>query len=363
MGYVGTYDRTIFYNPSNKYCIISVKTSDQSVPQQARSAYHHRDNMIRFIAVGYELPQTDKVSMILDGEWENGIHGVQLQVDKCEEIVPQTKEGVYGYLSSRLIKGVGEKTAALIVNRFGADALRVLEIEPERLLEIVEELKDSYYSYDGMDMDDAATTVAYDIFDAYMDTPEYKTYAQRQNDRFTAMQNKYRKRLLSDKDDYRQRYEEKLKAVQSKSRQDKADMRTQYADQLKAQRQLYAERRHRDVEKRRKTVQKNKIKKQILDLMSLAANGGKERRVPKGLLDRVKELGRAVVLDGKAGERLDSYLNKVRDGFDKIEGNDSQKTEYATLVEDYNNLFKGQILQLKESIGDKSINDMTADEL
>ena len=234
---------------------------------------------------------------------------------------------------------------------------------PERLLEIVEELKDSYYSYDGMDMDDAATTVAYDIFDAYMDTPEYKTYAQRQNDRFTAMQNKYRKRLQSVKDDYRQRYEEKLKAVQSKSRQDKADMRTQYADQLKAQRQLYAERRHRDVEKRRKTVQKNKIKKQILDLMSLAANGGKERRVPSGLLDSVKELGRAVVLDGKAGERLDGYLNKVRDGFDKIEGNDSQKTEYATLVEDYNNLFKGQILQLKESIGDKSINDMTADEL
>lgn len=234
---------------------------------------------------------------------------------------------------------------------------------PERLLEIVEELKDSYYSYDGMDMDDAATTVAYDIFDAYMDTPEYKTYAQRQNDRFTAMQNKYRKRLQSVKDDYRQRYEEKLKAVQSKSRQDKADMRTQYADQLKAQRQLYAERRHRDVEKRRKTVQKNKIKKQILDLMSLAANGGKERRVPNGLLDSVKELGRAVILDGKAGERLDGYLNKVRDGFDKIEGNDSQKTEYATLVEDYNNLFKGQILQLKESIGDKSINDMTADEL
>ena len=234
---------------------------------------------------------------------------------------------------------------------------------PERLLEIVEELKDSYYSYDGMDMDDAATTVAYDIFGAYMDTPEYKTYAQRQNDRFTAMQNKYRKRLQSVKDDYRQRYEEKLKAVQSKSRQDRADMRTQYANQLKAQRQLYAERRHRDVEKRRKTVQKNKIKKQILDLMSLAANGGKERRVPNGLLDSVKELGRAVVLDGKAGERLDSYLNKVRDGFDRIEGNDSQKTEYATLVEDYNNLFKGQILQLKESIGDKSINDMTADEL
>ena len=136
MSYIGTYERTIFYNPSNKYCIIRVKSSDQSIPQQARSAYRHRDNMIRFIAVGYELPQTDKVSMILDGEWESGKHGVQLQVERCEEIVPQTKEGVFGYLSSRLIKGVGEKTAALIVSRFGADALRVLEKEPERLLEI-----------------------------------------------------------------------------------------------------------------------------------------------------------------------------------------------------------------------------------
>ena len=34
------YDRTIFYNPSNKYCIISVKTSDQSIPQQARKRIH-----------------------------------------------------------------------------------------------------------------------------------------------------------------------------------------------------------------------------------------------------------------------------------------------------------------------------------
>ncbi|MBE6810447.1 MAG: hypothetical protein E7521_05265, partial [Ruminococcaceae bacterium] len=61
MSYVAVYDRTIFYNPSNKYCIISVKSTDQNIPQQARSAYRHRDNMIRFVAVGYELPRTDKV--------------------------------------------------------------------------------------------------------------------------------------------------------------------------------------------------------------------------------------------------------------------------------------------------------------
>ena len=100
MSYLGVYDRTIFYNPVSKYSIISVKTSDQSVPQQARSAYKHRDHLIRFVAVGYELPRTDKVSMLLDGEWQDGKHGYQLQVANCEEIVPQTEDGVQGYLLS-----------------------------------------------------------------------------------------------------------------------------------------------------------------------------------------------------------------------------------------------------------------------
>ncbi|MDD4509491.1 MAG: ATP-dependent RecD-like DNA helicase [Oscillospiraceae bacterium] len=136
MSYTGVYDKTIFFNPANKYSVISVKTTDRSVPEKARDAYRHRDRMIRFCAVGYDLPRTDQVSMILDGEWLDGKNGCQLHVTQCEEVVPQTKEGVQGYLASKLIKGVGEKTAAMIVGRFGADALRVLEKEPERLLEI-----------------------------------------------------------------------------------------------------------------------------------------------------------------------------------------------------------------------------------
>ena len=151
MSYTGVYDKTIYYNPVSKYCVISVKTNDQTVPQKARSAFQHRDRLIRFTAVGYELPQTDRVSMILDGEWQDGKYGQQLQVESFEEIVPQTRDGVRGYLSSRLIKGVGEKTADLIVERFGADALRILEKEPERLLEIrgitpakLEEIKASF---------------------------------------------------------------------------------------------------------------------------------------------------------------------------------------------------------------------------
>ncbi len=151
MAYTGVYDRTIFYNPVTKYSVISVKTSDRSIPEKARSAYRHRDRLIRFAAVGYELPRTDQVSMILDGEWKDGKNGFQLHVSRCEEIVPQTKDGVQGYLASGLIKGVGEKMAAAIVDRFGANALRILENEPERLLEIkgitearLEDIKTSY---------------------------------------------------------------------------------------------------------------------------------------------------------------------------------------------------------------------------
>ena len=72
MRYTGVYDRTIYYNPVSKYSVISVKTTDQSIPWEARSTFAHRDKMIRFTTIGYELPQTDKVSMILEGTWQNG---------------------------------------------------------------------------------------------------------------------------------------------------------------------------------------------------------------------------------------------------------------------------------------------------
>ena len=151
MNCIGTYDGTIFYNPANKFCIISVKTADQSVPAEARSNRRYKDHLIRFTAVGYEIPRTDAVELELDGEWAKGKYGVQLQVEQWREIVPRTKNGVEGYLASGLIKGIGPKTAADIVERFGVDTLDILEHQPERLLEIrgitenkLEDIKASY---------------------------------------------------------------------------------------------------------------------------------------------------------------------------------------------------------------------------
>ena len=104
MAYTGVYERTIFYNPVNKYSVISVKTSDRSIPEKARSAYRHRDNMIHFAAVGYELPRTDQVSMILDGEWKEGKNGVQLHTAKRPYRTGVHRKGIAGKGGSRAVR-------------------------------------------------------------------------------------------------------------------------------------------------------------------------------------------------------------------------------------------------------------------
>lgn len=88
----GTYDGTIYYNPANKFCIISVKTAEKDVPEEARSIRRRKDHLIRFVATGYELPRTDAVELELDGEWKKGKYGMQLQVEQWHEIVPQTNK-------------------------------------------------------------------------------------------------------------------------------------------------------------------------------------------------------------------------------------------------------------------------------
>nr|WP_300815167.1 ATP-dependent RecD-like DNA helicase [uncultured Acetatifactor sp.] len=151
MSYIGTYDGKIFHNPSNKFCIVIVKTADTSIPEKARDKRRYKDHLIRFTAVGYEIPMTDAVELELDGEWVNGKYGMQFQVEQWREIVPKTKEGVLSYLGSGLIKGIGEKTAAEIVAKFGTNTLDILENHPERLLEVrgitenkLEDIRTSY---------------------------------------------------------------------------------------------------------------------------------------------------------------------------------------------------------------------------
>ena len=136
MGIVAAFDKVLFFNETSKYCVLRLKTADDMIPADAKSPYRYSDHLIRFTAVGYDLPRTNAIQIELDGVWQSGKYGCQLQVERWHEIVPPTLEGIRGYLSSGLLKGIGEKTADAIVQRFGINALNVLEREPERLLEI-----------------------------------------------------------------------------------------------------------------------------------------------------------------------------------------------------------------------------------
>ena len=136
MGIVAAFDKVLFFNEANKYCVLRLKTADDMIPADAKSPYRYSDHLIRFTAVGYDLPRTNAIQMELDGVWQSGRYGCQLQVEHWQEIVPPTLEGIRGYLASGLLKGIGQKTADVIVQRFGIDALNVLEHEPDRLLEI-----------------------------------------------------------------------------------------------------------------------------------------------------------------------------------------------------------------------------------
>lgn len=146
-----TFDSKIFQNTNSKYCIVRMKTADSSVPATARNNRFFPDHLIRFTAVGYEIPMTDAVELVLEGEWTTGKYGMQLQVEQWSEIIPETEQGVLNYLNSGLLKNIGSKTASEIVARFGVNSLRVIEHTPERLLEIrgitperLEEIKESY---------------------------------------------------------------------------------------------------------------------------------------------------------------------------------------------------------------------------
>ena len=117
---VAAYDKTLYYNAAEKYCILRLKTADPMVPEDAQDKYKFADHLIRFVAVGYDLPRTDAIKMELDGEWADSKHGPRFQVDTWHELVPPTIEGILGYLSSGLLKGIGPKTAGEIVQRFGS---------------------------------------------------------------------------------------------------------------------------------------------------------------------------------------------------------------------------------------------------
>lgn len=127
----------IFENNNTGYCVAAFKTDDEaSVPKEARSKNIFPDKKTHFTAVGYGIPATDSIELELEGKWQTTKYGVQLLIEHFAEIIPPSIEGIIGYLSSGLIRGVSEITAKKITDKFGLDTLSIIENSPDRLSEV-----------------------------------------------------------------------------------------------------------------------------------------------------------------------------------------------------------------------------------
>ena len=93
--------------------------------------------LTQFKAVGYCLPTSDKVRYNMTGKWSKSQkHGIQFEVERYEEVITPTGEGIIAYLASGQIRGIGKKTAERIYDTFGQETLQVLDQEPKKLLTV-----------------------------------------------------------------------------------------------------------------------------------------------------------------------------------------------------------------------------------
>ncbi|MEZ0537155.1 ATP-dependent RecD-like DNA helicase [Caldicellulosiruptoraceae bacterium PP1] len=90
-----------------------------------------------YTAVGtvFDLNIGEKISIYGDF-FVHPQYGHQLKVSYIEKLLPESRDELFLYLSSGAIKGIGKKLAKKVINTFGDDTLRILQEEPERLLEI-----------------------------------------------------------------------------------------------------------------------------------------------------------------------------------------------------------------------------------
>lgn len=91
-------------------------------------------------------------SIEIEGKWVNHkIYGSQFEVQSFIPVTPSSLEGIYVYLSSGMIHGIGEKMAKRIVDKFSVDTLDIIQNTPERLTEVegigikkVKQIQESY---------------------------------------------------------------------------------------------------------------------------------------------------------------------------------------------------------------------------
>lgn len=98
-------------------------------------AYDPQNNVLHFAGVLSSVPKPGMLYEI-EAEPKHTKFGIQYSIVSAVPGMPETMEGIYEYLSSGHIQGIGPVTARKLIDVFGTDTLNVIHETPERLLEI-----------------------------------------------------------------------------------------------------------------------------------------------------------------------------------------------------------------------------------
>ncbi len=118
----GVVERITFANEENGFCVIKIKSK----------------GFYDLVTVVGNLASVNVGSTLkLKGQWKmDSKYGRQFNAFDYREVVPATIAGIEKYLGSGLIKGIGPKYARRIVRYFKEDTLRVIEEEPDKLINV-----------------------------------------------------------------------------------------------------------------------------------------------------------------------------------------------------------------------------------
>lgn len=118
----GYIDHIIFRNEENGYTVMVLKETKEEE---------------ELTCVGSFPSVTQGASIEASGVYtHHPVYGKQFQISSFVEKMPEDTEAMERYLGSGAIKGIGAALAARIVRKFGADTIRIVEEEPERLAEV-----------------------------------------------------------------------------------------------------------------------------------------------------------------------------------------------------------------------------------
>ncbi len=130
ISFSASVDRIIFKNDSNGYAIVRVCPDSKDAGRNGIPAGE-------LTCVGTLLNPQEGMRLRFTGRFvKNPRFGRQFQFSSAQEQVPASEAGLISYLSSRLIKGMGPDMAQRVVKKFGADTIRILDEEPEKLTSV-----------------------------------------------------------------------------------------------------------------------------------------------------------------------------------------------------------------------------------